>query len=195
MGRAQELFDKAVVSYDNCIKMIRIMDETFQNVAFKNDPSSRYDTRVTLAQFDMILQAVLLSLSLADGHFDRLEQQFVEKITDYGDLLTYIKKDSQGRLDLTWSQLGAISPSAQKTLVDGLPTILDRLCESFVKPLAMVDKALDQVDFLDKLESEIAAICVCLSYVDGDSDQSEANACAQMVARLLSTRWRRYVRN
>lgn len=194
MGRAQELFDKATVSYDNAIKMIRTMDETFQNVAFKNDPGARYDTRVTLAQFDMILQATLLSLALSDGKFDRLEQQFVEKITDYGDLLTYIKQDSNGQLDLTWSQVASLSPDTQQKLVGILPQVLDRLCESFVKPLAIVDKAIEQIDFLDKLETEMATICVCLSYVDGVSDKSEANACAEMVAQLLSTRWRRYVR-
>ena len=194
MGRAQELFDKATVSYDNAIKMIRTMDETFQNVAFKDNPSARYDTRVTLAQFDMILQATLLSLALSDGKFDRLEQQFVDKITDYGDLLTYIKQDSKGQLDLTWSQVACLSPDLQKKLVEALPTILDRLCENFVKPLAIVDKAIDQIDFLDKLETEMATICVCLSYVDGESDQNEANACADMVARLIATRWRRYVR-
>lgn len=195
MGKAQELFDKAVVSYDSCIKMIRTMDETFQNVAFKNDPSARYDTRVTLAQFDMILQAVLLSLALSDGNFDRLEQQFVEKITDYGDLLSYIKQDSKGQLDLTWSQVAALSNKTQQSLVEALPAILNKLCESFVKPLAIVDKAIDQIDFLDKLETEMATICVCLSYVDGNSDKGEANACAKMVAELLSTRWRRYVRS
>lgn len=194
MGKAQELFDKAVVSYDSCIKLIRTMDETFQNVAFKNDPSSRYDTRVTLAQFDMILQAVLLSMALSDGNFDRMEQQFVDKITDYGDLLTFIKQDSKGQLDLTWSQVASLSPSTQQKLVDALPAILNKLCESFVKPLAIVDKAIDQIDFLDKIETEIATICVCLSYVDGNSDKNEANACASMVAQLLSTRWRKYVR-
>ena len=88
--------------------MIRKMDEAFQNAAFKNDPGKRYDTRITLAQFDMILQATLLSMALSDGNFDRLEQQFVDKITDYGDLLTYIKQDSQGRLDLTWSQVASL---------------------------------------------------------------------------------------
>ena len=194
MGRAQELFDKATVSYDNAIKMIRTMDETFQNVAFKNDPGARYDTRVTLAQFDMILQATLLSLALSDGKFDRLEQQFVEKITDYGDLLTYIKQDSKGQLDLTWSQVAALNPATQKKLIEALPVILDRLCESFVKPLAIVDKAIDQIDFLDKLEEEMASICVALSYVDGNSDKSEANACADMVSQLIAVRWRRYVR-
>lgn len=193
MGRAQELFDKAVVSYDSCIKMIRTMDETFQRVAFKDNPSARYDTRVTLAQFDMILQAVLLTMAMSDGNFDRLEQQFVEKITDYGDLLTFIRKDSNGQIDLTWSQVAALSPNTQRKLVDALPAILNKLCDSFVKPLAIVDSAINQVDFLDKLETEIAAICVCLSFVDGDSDQGEANACAQMVAKLLSSRWRNYM--
>lgn len=194
MGRAQELFDKATVAYDNAIKMIRTMDETFQSVAFKNDPSKRYDTRVTLAQFDMILQAVLLTMALSDGNFDRLEQQFVEKITDYGDLLVYIRKDSEGQLDLAWDQVAMLSPNIQQQLVSALPAILNQLCESFVKPLAIVDKAVEQVDFLDKLEDEIATICVCLSYVDGNSDSGEAQSCAKMVAELLSTRWRKYVR-
>lgn len=61
MGRAQELFDQATRAYQNSIDMIRKMDEAFQNAAFKNDPGKRYDTRITLAQFDMILQATLLT--------------------------------------------------------------------------------------------------------------------------------------
>lgn len=194
MGRAQELFDKATESYNQAIQMIQNMDKTFQDVMFQDDPDRRYDTRITLAQFDMILQATLLSMALSDGNFDRLEQQFVDKITDYGDLLTYIKRDSNGRLDLTWSQVARLSESTQAGLVKALPSVLDQLCESFVKPLALVDKAVDKVDFLDHLESCIATICVCLSLVDGDSDQGEANASAEMVSRLLSARWRKYMR-
>ena len=103
MGRAQELFDQAVKSYNEAIQLIKAMDQTFQEVVFKNHPENRYDTRITFAQFDMILQAVLLNMAVSDGEFDRLEQQFVDKITDYGDLLTYIKQDSKGQLDLTLS--------------------------------------------------------------------------------------------
>lgn len=192
MGRAQELFDKATKSYDEAIKMIRGMDEVFQNVAYKNDPSRGYDTRVTLAQFDMILQGVLLSLALSDGDFDRLEQQFVDKITDYGDLLTYIKKKTDGKLDMTWSQIARLDAGTQKSLVEVLPAILDDLCDSFVKPLALVDNAIDTVDFLETLQSEIGTISACLSQVDGDSEQREARAAAEMVVKLLSARWIKY---
>lgn len=192
MGRAQELFDQAVKSYDEAIQLLKAMDQTFQEVVFKNHPEKRYDTRITFAQFDMILQAVLLNMAVSDGEFDRLEQQFVDKITDYGDLLTYIKQDSKGQLDLTWSQVASLSPATQHQLVDALPAILDNLCDSFVKPLAMVDQAVDSMDFLRKLEGCIANISVCLSFVDGDSDKGEANASCQMVERLLEKRWQQY---
>ena len=129
MGRAQELFDQATGYYDHAVGLIRKMDELFQNAAFKNDPGRRYDPRLTLAQFDMILQATLLSMALSDGNFDRLEQQFVDKITDYGDLLTYIKQDSQGRLDLTWSQVASLREETQASLVQALPAILETLLQ------------------------------------------------------------------
>lgn len=193
MGRAQELFDQAAKSYDEAIQLLKAMDQTFQEVVFKNQPEKRYDTRITFAQFDMILQAVLLNMAVSDGEFDRLEQQFVDKITDYGDLLNYIKQDSKGQLDLTWSQVGNLSAATQHKLVDALPAILDNLCDSFVKPLAMVDKAVDSMDFLRKLEGCIANISVCLSFVDGSSDKSEANASCEMVTQLLEKRWRQYM--
>ena len=193
MGRAQELFDQAAKSYDEAIQLLKAMDQTFQEVVFKNQPEKRYDTRITFAQFDMILQAVLLNMAVSDGEFDRLEQQFVDKITDYGDLLNYIKQDSKGQLDLTWSQVGNLSAATQHKLVDALPAILDNLCDSFVKPLAMVDKAVDSMDFLRKLEGCIANISVCLSFVDGSSDKSEANANCEMVTQLLEKRWRQYM--
>lgn len=193
MGRAQELFDRAVKSYNEAIQLLKAMDQSFQEVVFKNQPDKRYDTRITFAQFDMILQAVLLNMAVSDGEFDRLEQQFVEKITDYGDLLTYIKQDSKGQLDLTWAQVANLSPSTQQKLVQMLPAILDNLCDSFVKPLALVDKAIDTVDFMRKLEGYIAEISVFLSYVDGNSDEGEENASCEMVVRLLEKRWKQYM--
>ena len=193
LGKTHHLFDRAEQAYQRCIHLIRTMDQAFQSEAFRDDPEERYDTRITFAQFDMILQAVLLNMAVSDGEFDRLEQQFVEKITDYGDLLTYIKQDSKGQLDLTWAQVANLSPSTQQKLVQMLPAILDNLCDSFVKPLALVDKAIDTVDFMRKLEGYIAEISVFLSYVDGNSDEGEENASCEMVVRLLEKRWKQYM--
>ncbi len=194
MGKAQELFDQATRSYDKAISIIRAMDETFQDAVFRNNPSQRYDTKVTLAQFDRILQAILLNEALSDGNFDRLEQQFVDKITDYGDLLVYIKRETNGQLDLSWSVISSLDRRTQQQLMDVMPSILDKLCDSFVKPLAVVDKAVDRINFLKQIEDLIAEICICLCKVDGVAQKAEAEAAGEMVGKLLHARWQRYMR-
>lgn len=194
MGKTQELFDQATRYYDNSIELVKLMDETFQKIAFQNDPSSRYDTKVTLAQFDRILQAVLLSQALGDGNFDRLERQFVDKITDYGDLLIYIKKKTNGDLDLSWDTIANLSASTQQKLVKILPSLLDDCCDSFVKPLALLDKASTEVDELNALVENIGKIGACLAQVDGNVSDEEAEAAADMVVSLLVARWKNYMK-
>ncbi len=190
MGRAQALFDRAVASYDRGIKLIKEMDILYQNVANKADPGRKgYDPKVTLAQFDWILQAILLSESLSDGDFDRLERQFVDKITDYGDLLTYIAKKTGGELKLTWDSIAQLDGKTQAKLVAILPTLLDETCDSFVGPLALVESALGQYDFLKALVSVIGEIGAALASVDGRTEKSEAEFCAIMANKLLVERW------
>ncbi len=194
MGKAQELFDQATRYYDNSIELVKLMDETFQKVAFQNDPSSRYDTKITLAQFDWILQAVLLSQALSDGNFDRLERQFVDKITDHGDLLGYIKNKTNGELVLTWDNIASLDTSTQQKLVKILPSLLDETCDSFVKPLALLDKASKEVDELNALVENIGKIGACLAQVDGNVTDQEAEAAANMVVSLLVARWQAYMK-
>ena len=158
------------------------MDELFQNAAFKNDPGRRYDPRLTLAQFDMILQASLLSVAVSDGRFDPLEQQFVDKITDYGDLPGYIRGETQGKLDLSWGEMAALSRDNQRLLVD-----------DFVRPLALVDQAVLRAQGLKQIIQDVARICACLSQVDGVNQERERAACIQMVNALLGKRWERYM--
>ncbi|MCD8088655.1 MAG: hypothetical protein LUE22_08790 [Oscillospiraceae bacterium] len=194
MGKAQELFDQATRYYDNSIELVKLMDETFQKVAFQNDPSSRYDTKITLAQFDWILQAVLLSQALSDGNFDRLERQFVDKITDHGDLLGYIKNKTNGELVLTWDNIASLDTSTQQKLVKILPSLLDETCDSFVKPLALLDKASKEVDELNALVENIGKIGAYLAQVDGNVSDQEAEAAANMVVSLLVARWQAYMK-
>lgn len=189
MGQAQQKFDEAVKHYDAAVELIKALDQTFQQVAFQNDPGKGYDVRITLAQFDIILQAILLRQAIADGNFDRLEQQFIEKITDYGDLLNYIKQDSNGQLDLTWQQLAALNPQTVRQLADMLPKILGKVCDDFVGPLAIVDKAITDIDFFDKLTNHIAVICAMLGIVDNDDDRREGEAAASSIVKLLYDRW------
>ncbi len=190
MGRAQELFDRATESYDKAIDLIKKMDRIYQDAANTADPGRRgYDPKITLAQFDWILQAILLTESISDGNFDRLERQFVDKITDYGDLLTYIAKKTNGDLKLTWDGIARLDQSTQTKLVAILPTLMDETCDSFVAPLALVESALGQYDFLKGLTGLIGEIGAALASVDGSSEKKEAEFCAVMANKLLVERW------
>ena len=195
MGRAQELFDQAVKSYQEAIEMIRKMDVVYQEAMNRANPNRKgYDTRITLAQFDWILQAILLNTALSDGNFDRLEQQFVDKITDYGDLMAYIRKKTNGQLDLTWDAIARVDQGTQRQLMELLPDIMNETCDSFVGPLAAVDNAVEAVDFLEQLTRQIGSIAYCISAVDGNVEDREANACGEMAANLFRARWARLKR-
>ena len=72
----EDILDKASEAYNHAEKTIRAMDQVFQNVS-----GSRYSADLTLAQFDMILQGVLLSVACADGVFDDIELDFIKQFT------------------------------------------------------------------------------------------------------------------
>lgn len=191
LGKSHHLFDRAEQAYDRAIHLIRTLDQSFQSAAFRDDPEERYDTRVTLYQFDVILQAILLRMALIDGDFHRLERRLIDKITRYGDLLVYLRKETDGELDLAWDKIDDLSPEQREALMDRLPEILDRTCNSFVLPLALVDGAVDSIDFLERLERELQEIALSLSDVDGQSRPAEQQAYADMLEHLLTDRWKR----
>lgn len=191
LGKSHHLFDRAEQAYDRAIHLIRNLDESFQSAAFQNDPEERYDTRVTLYQFDVILQAILLRMALIDGNFHRLERRLIDKITHYGDLLVYLRKETDGELALSWDKIDDLSEQDREQLMARLPEILDRTCNSFVLPLALVDGAVDSIDFLERLERELREIALSLSDVDGQSRQAEQQAYADMLEHLLTDRWQR----
>lgn len=191
LGKTHQYFERAGQAYDRAIHLIRSLDESFQSTAFRHDPKEGYDTRVTLYQFDLILQTILLKMALSDGCFHRLERRLIDRITNYGDLTAYLRKDSGGTLDLKWEDIGGLPAGTQQKLLDSLPCILDRTCDSFVLPLALVDGAIDSIDFLERLERELREIALSLSSVDGLSEDAEQEAYADMLEHLLTSRWKR----
>lgn len=191
MMGSRRYFERAEQAYDRAIHLIRTLDKSFQSAAFQDTPEERYDTRITLYQFDVILQAILLRMALTDGNFHRLERRLIDKITRYGDLLNYLRRETDGRLDLTWEKIDSQPAAVQDELMERLPEILDRTCNSFVLPLALVDGAVDSIDFLERLERELREIAESLSGVDGDSRETEQEAYSDMLEHLLTSRWHR----
>ncbi len=188
MGRAQELFNKACEYYDHAQELVKTVAESYRKVEKEAKGSSSFNPGITLAEFDQILQGVLLTQALADNDFDRLERQFIDKITDHGDLLNYIKHDSNGELSLTWDNIAWADSETQGKLIKALPEILENRCADFLVPFVIVEKVIDE-NLMEVLINDIVSIGACLSYVDGQLDEIEPEGLKAMLNTLLLKPW------
>lgn len=189
----QDILDKAAQAYDHAEKTIMAMDTVFQNVS-----GADYDPDLTLAQFDMILQGVLLSVACADGVFDELEQDFIRQFAMHGDLLKYIQTDMGVDTEMTWDLIANLPEGLVNTLLEVLPQVLDDQCESFIYPLAAVDFSYSQYggvmttpgDFLKSIEADMIQIAGLLAFVDHDGTDDEICAAVEMIYALEGKHWR-----
>ena len=189
----QDILDKAAEAYLHAESTIKAMDGVFQNVT-----GSNYNADLTLAQFDMILQGVLLSVALADGVFDPVEQDFIRQFAMHGDLLEYIKNDSNGEVGLSWDLIANLPEDVSTGLVQVLPRVLDDQCESFIYPLAAVDFTYSQLgnivttpgDFLKSIEADMIRIAGLLALVDSEGTDDEICAAVEMIYELEGKHWR-----
>ena len=189
----QEILDKAAMAYEHAETTIMAMDGVFHNITGHD-----YDAGLTLAQFDMILQGVLLSVACADGTFDPVEQDFIKQFAMHGDLLEYIKQNSEISVDLTWDIIASLPEDLCSTLIEILPQVLDEQCSSFVYPLAAVDFSYSQYggvettpgDFLRSIESDMIKIAGLLAFVDSEGTEDEICAAVAMIYELEGKHWR-----
>ena len=162
----QEIFAKAVEAYNHAEDTITRIDSVFRSIS-----GSDYDPESTLAQFDILLQGVLVSVACSDMIFDDIELQFIKNIAVHGDLFDYIRADSDGEVDLTWEVFTEAETKGQLSLVSILPQVLADQCESFVLPLAAVDFSYSRFgnlpttpgDFLRSIESDMITIATLLA--------------------------------
>ena len=189
----QKILDLAGQAYIHAEQTITAMDLVFRKLS-----GNMYDPALTLAQFDIILQGVLLSVACADGSFDPVEQDFIRMFAMHGDLLEYIRNDSNGEVDLVWEDISGLPGDVSAQLIEVLPSILDEQCESFVLPLASVDFSYSQVgniettpgDFLKSIEGDMIKIAGMLALVDSEGTEEEVNAAVLMIYELEGKHWR-----
>lgn len=189
----QEILDKAAQAYMHAESTIKALDDVFQSIT-----GCDYEADLTLAQFDMILQGVLLSVACADGVFDPVEQDFVRQFAMHGDLLEFINSELDGEIELTWDLIAELPEEAISTLIGVLPRVLDNQCEEFVIPLAAIDFSYSQYgdvyttpgDFLKSIETDMIEISCLLAVMDSEGTPDELNAAVSMIYELEGKHWR-----
>ncbi len=191
----QDILDKAAQAYDHAESTIRALDGVFHEITKCN-----YDPEITLAQFDMILQGVLLSVACADGVFEPIEQDFIQQFAMHGDLLEFINNEFKDDLavELTWELIAELPEEVAASLLNVLPQVLDEQCEELVIPLAAIDFSYSRYgdvcttpgDFLKSIETDMISIACLLAVVDSEGTDDELNAAVTMIYELEGKHWR-----
>lgn len=161
--KAKTNFRLACEQYNNASALIKEM-ASFVQVAQKD-----FSYETAMRQFDLILQSVLLRTAAEDGHFLDEEKQFIEKITDYADLMSFVSK--KHNISVTWDSFAALSNEDRKDISLKIFVELDDLVDNFVLPFAVVDAILPK-DYCEELTKAMTLIGACLAGCDGDDTDS-----------------------
>lgn len=163
---AQEIFDSAQAKYNEVIDTLT----KFANI-IEQATEGKFSTNIALVQFDCILQYMLLHEAIADGKISHVEQQFINFITDRGDILKVVKAKTD--VEITWDELESISGETGVELLKALTPVYGELLNDFVGSVAKVDGYIKEVDLLKLINDNVIAIFAAFASVDGDATDAE----------------------
>lgn len=166
---AQEIFDSAQAKYNEVIDTLT----KFANM-IEQATEGKFSTDIALVQFDCILQYMLLHEAIADGKISHVEQQFINFITDRGDILKVVKAKTD--VELTWDELESISGETGAELLKALTPVYGELLADFVGSVAKVDGYIKEIDLLKLINDNIIGIFAAFASVDGDATDAERDS-------------------
>lgn len=178
---SQKLFDDAVKYYNATISAINVMSEAVQKAMPKFTPE------VARCQFDIILQYTLLKVAIADGKFEPIEGEFIDKITDSFDIIRLFEDVPAG---MNWQWLAnnaSISDIAK--IIDQAGELARQHMEAFAQVFAVLDACSEKVDELSLICEGIMMIAACFSFLDGEGANSEASALARVITENIVAPW------
>ena len=183
---AQEIFDSAQAKYNEVTETLSKFADMIEKAT-----EGKFSTNIALVQFDCILQYILLHEAIADGKISHVEQQFINFITDRGDILKVVK--AKTGVELTWDGLENISGETGTELIKALTPIYAELLQDFVGSVAKVDGYLKDIDLLSMINDNLIGIFALFAQVDGDAEDSERDAVINAYVDLFVTFYKKAV--
>lgn len=173
MGYAQNRFDRALAEYQEALDCL---DELIE-VGEKYD---MYQPEETIkAQFDVILQLSLLNVAISDDDFSDIERQFIEKITQYGDLVDWINQNFD-KFEVSWDHIYSMSESVLGELIEAIHEGAHDVFVQFFSMVVLLDELSDN-NYLNEITHKVAKICGALVVIDGDIDENEKPAIIESI--------------
>ncbi len=185
---AQHFFDEAQEAYNSLIEKLSIITESLEKISdgeFKSDE--------LLASFDRILQYMLLYGSISDNKISRVEQQFINLITDRGDIFKAVEEATG--VSLTWDSIENLDIDKGMELLDALETTYTKDLLYFCATVARVDGMIEEIDLLALINDDILKIFSCFSLIDGNASDAETEILSNTYVRLFVKHYKRFVLN
>ena len=181
---AQKNFNAACAMYEDAKAIVKELSDYAKSVA----PDFSFE--VSMRQFDLMLQGILLRIAVEDGYYLEEERQFIQKITDYADIMSFYNNNG---VSVSWDMFDGMTDSDRKDLSLKMLVSLDGLIDNFVTPFAIIDKALPK-DYCKELTSNVGGICMALAFCDADSKESEAfkaegTVAVALVEKMIVEKW------
>ncbi len=179
----QDVFNEGIRAYNNGVAVVNAMNQVIIDNALIEDFEAKYP----LAEFDLLVQYVLLETALADGRFSPNEGQFIDKITDTADIIKLMGADTPN-----WTWL------AQNKGLDTIRNYISKvqdLARPYIDHFGEMFGLLDKIDtsraYLDELIESFKDLTVSFCYIDGDPREEEASRCAEVLSKVLIQPWMR----
>lgn len=170
---------------------------------------SEYKYEFGMLQYDLILQAVLIASAIADGSYLAIENSFIEKIADYGDItLAFNQRASDENLgieELDWDGLSRFIVNADDELRVKLVSLFGSIAWDYSNTLigffAPIDAVIER-DYLKEIYEATLVIVLALAEIDGDdafeggegnSATKEIGVATNMLDTLLVRRWKQKI--
>lgn len=188
----EQLLKKAQVHYDEAASIVM---ELSSYSRLKGKPFS-YEK--AMWQFDAILQTILLNVAVEDGSFSLPDEQFIRKLTIYGDAMVTINEVARKHTPdwhMTWSGIASQRQAFGKELADYAVAAMNQLAEEFAAALAPIDSMVSR-DYLSELRECVLKLMVSMSLADDSDVKAAQNLKSVAVAdALLSDKWAKYLKN
>lgn len=178
----QEIFQNGVDAYDKGVRVVTDMNELIIN----NGLIEGYEPKMAYAEFDFLVQYVLLNVALADNRLTPNEGLFIDKITDTVDIINLLENDKNSN----WTEISrTVGVRAIHEKVDQLKELAHPYIDAFADMFGMLDACDPTRDYLGELVNSLQELCVAFCCIDGDPQDRELESAATVVSEVLAKPW------
>lgn len=132
-----------------------------------------FSTDVALGQYDVILQACMLSSAMQDGGLLAQEKGLIVDIARHTDILPLINDALKLREPFDWDGLDELDEYTKNELLDTAYRVARDYADEFVDFFAVVDKVISEKSYYDLIFKETGALLAVLAGIDEDDMEGE----------------------